>query len=83
MKRIRTMNFLIALVFVMAFSIGFLGVNPAKGAVTVYQYNFESGWDGWGADYGVWEVGTPAAGPDSCHGGSKCAGTVLGGNYPR
>ena len=44
--------------------------------------NFESGWGDWSADSGVWEVGTPSAGPDSCHGGSKCAGTVLGGNYP-
>ena len=27
-------------------------------------------------------LGPPTAGPDSCHGGSNCAGTVLGGNYP-
>ena len=82
MKRIMAIKFLIAFVCIMVFSVGFLGVNPANGAVTVYEYNFEPGWDGWGADYGVWEVGTPTAGPDNCHGGSKCAGTVLGGNYP-
>ena len=76
-----TIKLLIALVCIMSISISFLGVNPAKGQI-VYQYNFESGWDGWAADYGVWEVGTPTAGPDSCHGGSRCAGTVLGGNYP-
>ena len=44
--------------------------------------SFESGWGDWSADRGVWEVGTPTAGPDSCHSGSNCAGTVLGGNYP-
>ena len=26
-------------------------------------------------------MGTPRAGPDSCHSGSQCAGTVLDGDY--
>jgi len=44
--------------------------------------NFESGWDGWHADNGVWEVGTPTAGPESAHSGTSCVGTVLGGTFP-
>ena len=44
--------------------------------------DFESGWGDWSASNGLWQVGTPTKGPGSAHGGSsKCAGTVLGGNY--
>jgi hypothetical protein len=43
---------------------------------------FESGWDDWSADRGVWQIGTPLAGPAGCYAGSGCAGTVLDGNYP-
>ena len=43
---------------------------------------FEEGWGDWYADNGVWEIGTPTAGPGAAHSGSQCAGTVLGGNYP-
>lgn len=42
---------------------------------------FESGANGWYATQGLWEVGSPGAGPGSCHSGSMCAGTVLNGNY--
>jgi|GEM_PF-1358121 len=53
-------------------------------AETVYFENFEAGWGGWSADNGVWEVGAPSeVGPPACFGGSRCAGTVLNGNYPR
>ena len=44
--------------------------------------DFENGWDHWGADRGVWQVGTPTAGPAGCFAGTQCAGTVLDGNYP-
>jgi len=44
--------------------------------------DFESGWGDWSADRGVWEVGTPTAGPEEAHSPPNCAGTVLGGNYP-
>jgi len=40
-----------------------------------------TGWGGWGADNGVWEIGTPTKGPSASHWGSQCAGTVLSGNY--
>lgn len=46
------------------------------------SYDFESGWSGWYADNGVWEIGSPSVGPSSCHGGEQCAGTILDGNYP-
>jgi len=43
---------------------------------------FEDGWAGWSSDHGVWQVGVPTAGPSGAHGGAKCAGTILAGNYP-
>ena len=43
--------------------------------------DFESGISDWGVDNGTWEIGTPTAGPDTCHSGQICAGTVLDGNY--
>ncbi len=52
-------------------------------ATDIYSYGFENSWNGWYADNGVWEVGTPGApGPDAAHSGSSCAGTVLTGEYP-
>ena len=50
--------------------------------IPLFSGNFESGWDGWSAQNGVWQVGTPTIGPSNCHDGSKCAGTVLDSNYP-
>jgi len=50
-------------------------------AETLSCWDFESGWDGWWADNGVWEVGHP----DSvvvAHSGNNCGGTVLNNNYP-
>jgi len=43
--------------------------------------DFECGWGDWSASNGVWEIGVPSSGPGSCHGGTQCAATVLGGNY--
>lgn len=37
---------------------------------------------GWSASQGVWEIGVPASGPGSAFSPSKCAATVLNGNYP-
>jgi bacillopeptidase F (M6 metalloprotease family) len=42
---------------------------------------WEDGIGDWYVDKGTWEVGTPTAGPGSVHSGTKCAGTVLTGNY--
>lgn len=43
---------------------------------------FESGWDGWYANHGIWQVGIPSSGPAIAHSGVTCAGTTLSGNYP-
>ncbi|HEY4416812.1 MAG TPA: choice-of-anchor J domain-containing protein [Verrucomicrobiae bacterium] len=43
--------------------------------------NFESGLGDWSVETGTWEVGKPTSGPNSAHGGTNCAGTVLAGNY--
>jgi len=52
------------------------------GAVPPFSDDFEGGLADWSADMGVWEVGTPTAGPAACYSGSQCAGTVLDGFYP-
>ena len=44
--------------------------------------DFESGWGDWYTENGIWEVGTPPAGPAACYAGSQCVGTVLDGTYP-
>jgi len=51
-------------------------------AQTVLYQDFDSGIGNWWVDNGLWEVGIPTVGPSTCHTGSNCAGTVLGGNYP-
>jgi hypothetical protein len=48
----------------------------------VWMEDFESGWNGWYPDNGVWEVGIPTYGPSSGHSGSKCAGSILAGDAP-
>ncbi len=47
-----------------------------------FSEDFELGIGDWYANNGVWEVGAPSAGPESCHSGTQCAGTVLNGDYP-
>ncbi|NRB41078.1 MAG: HYR domain-containing protein [Pseudomonadales bacterium] len=47
-----------------------------------YGNDWESGIGNWSAENGVWQVGTPTAGPASCFSGSQCAGTVLDGVHP-
>ncbi|OEU81267.1 MAG: hypothetical protein BA865_06000 [Desulfobacterales bacterium S5133MH4] len=48
----------------------------------IFSYDFESGWDDWYADNGIWEVGTPTSGPNEAYSNPTCAGTVLDGDYP-
>ncbi|MCL4787210.1 MAG: hypothetical protein KJ070_10510 [Verrucomicrobia bacterium] len=58
------------------------GLNPLEG--------FEAGWAGWKADYiggkatefAIWEIGVPTTGPGPAYAGTKCAATILNGNYP-
>lgn len=50
---------------------------------TLWCEDWESGWNGWYASNGVWDVGVPSSpGPDSAYSGDNCAGTILDGNYP-
>ena len=47
-----------------------------------FSEDFEFGIGDWTVEQGVWEAGTPTAGPSECYSGFDCAGTVLDGNYP-
>jgi len=50
--------------------------------VPTFTGDFEDGWGDWGADRGIWQVGTPTGdGPGGCFDGTKCVGTHLDGNY--
>ncbi len=74
-RHFRQMSIGLAMVcLVLAFSI-----LPAH-AQAVFWEDFETGWGNWWADNGVWEVGPSTLVPG--YHGTKCAGTVLNGNYP-
>jgi hypothetical protein len=47
-----------------------------------FNGDFENGWNGWSTDRGVWQVGTPQAGPGAAFGGTGAVGTHLDGSYP-
>jgi hypothetical protein len=49
---------------------------------TIFSEDFEGGLGLWSPDNGIWEVGLPTSGPNECHAGVQCAGTVLDGDYP-
>ena len=53
----------------------------AAPAGTNFSDDFEAGFGLWSADNGIWGVGLPTSGPNECHSGVQCAGTVLDGNY--
>jgi len=59
-------------------SIGVVSVNRSL----PHREGFEAGGGAWAASNGIWQVGTPGAGPNGCYTGTGCAGTVLDGNYP-
>ncbi|MBN1610213.1 MAG: choice-of-anchor J domain-containing protein, partial [Polyangiaceae bacterium] len=50
--------------------------------VPTFTGDFNGGWSDWYAENGVWEVGTPTAGPGRCLAGDGCVGTTLGSDYP-
>ena len=54
----------------------------AAAAATNFSEDFEGGEGGFSATNGIWTVGLPTSGPNECHSGVQCAGTVLDGNYP-
>ncbi len=43
--------------------------------------DWESGFDDWYTDFSIWQIGSPASGPDSAYNGDQCAATILNGNY--
>ena len=48
----------------------FLIPSAALSSEVIFEEDFESGWgDYWGADNGLWEIGTPTAGPTSAYEG--------------
>ena len=50
---------------------------------TVWSEDFEiDPTSRWSVSSGVWEMGVPTSGPNTSHGGTQCAATVLNGNYP-
>ncbi len=73
-------GFLGVIVFLSLFSL----LPVARGEVLqeIFTEDFENGLGDWDVTNGVWQAGTPTAGPSTCHGGQKCAGTNLVGNYP-
>ena len=44
--------------------------------------DIEGGWSDWSASRGVWQVGTPSNGPDTCFVGNQCMGTRQDSIYP-
>ena len=52
------------------------------GSAPPFSDDFEGGLADWSAGNGVWQIGTPTAGPSGCYSGTQCAGTVLGGAHP-
>ncbi len=65
--------------------LGLISVLPiARGEVlqVIFTEDFEQGLGDWEGSNGVWQAGTPTAGPSACHEGDQCAGTNLAGNYP-
>ncbi len=54
-----------------------------QGQTILWSEDFEGDWTlNWYVDNGTWEVGVPTSGPGSAYNGTKCAATVLAGNYP-
>ena len=74
MKKILLFTLMVVMATLMAYS-------QQKGVL--WSEDFEGDWSvNWHVDAGTWEVGTPTSGPGKAFAGSKCAATVLAGNYP-
>jgi hypothetical protein len=58
-----------------------LCLTSSASAQRVFFEDFESGGPDWITSNGIWEFGTPTAGPSAAHSGFQCAGTILGGDY--
>ncbi len=80
MKTMPSYAFILLLIISLVLG-GFTGFLPSVtlAQTTLFQEDFEYGWNGWFADVGVWQVGEATVGPV---GSGKVAGTILDGNYP-
>jgi len=58
-----------------------LGIAGQPIRADVFQEDFEAGWGNWLVDRGIWGIGTPTVGPETCYRGVQCAGTILDGDY--
>jgi hypothetical protein len=61
-----------------------LFIQEAFGQMIIFQEDWSGGIGNWGVSNGLWEVSTlvTGIGPDTCYSPSKCAGTLIGANYP-
>ncbi|HPE33763.1 MAG TPA: FISUMP domain-containing protein [Bacteroidales bacterium] len=76
MKKKIYLSSLLLFVILMPFS------GMAQTESVLWSENFEGDWtQNWYVDNGTWEVGTPTSGPNAAYGGTKCAATILAGNY--
>ncbi|HTE90942.1 MAG TPA: hypothetical protein VK639_18435, partial [Terriglobales bacterium] len=49
--------------------------------ILCHAEDFEGPTPGWSVDGGTWELGVPISGPNLAHSPSRCAATVLAGDY--
>ncbi len=79
MKNIHLFSTILVTFLGMSFSL----TTHGQASTVNWSEDFEGNWSTqWYADYGVWEVGTPAFFISSAYQGSNCLTTVLNGNYP-
>ncbi|MCF8267011.1 MAG: T9SS type A sorting domain-containing protein [Ignavibacteriales bacterium] len=66
-----------------AFIFAFSSLHISAQTNTLWQETWEGNWTAeWYVDNGTWQVGTPSgSGPGKAFAGSRCAATVLNGNY--
>lgn|GEM_PF-2823939 len=58
-----------------------LTLTESQAGAIVFAEDFEHGQGSWSIGGGQWQIGIPSFGPNAAHGGSRCAGTNLSGNY--
>ena len=74
MKKILLLSFVALLASFMTYS---------QQKAVVWSEDFEGDWSvNWHVEAGTWEVGTPTSGPNKAYSETKCAATILAGNYP-
>ncbi|MCK4773261.1 MAG: hypothetical protein KAT30_00695, partial [Candidatus Krumholzibacteria bacterium] len=77
----------LAMVFQIALVLFVVSIIPASGycqtETPLWTEDFEGGWMfDWSITAGTWQVGVPSSGPGRAIDTTRCAATVLAGNYP-